>query len=282
MANIDHVGQPGFSEQFRGFLNTQDICEKLELDEFSTFKFPEIKFTKDLEDDLKALQHPRNSVLGKRMESFFSIAIKHSDRYRMLASNIQIIEEKQTLGELDFLVYDNMLRKPLHVELVYKLYVYDASFNHELERWIGPNRRDSFSKKLDKLRSRQFPLLFKPETQRYLQDHDLKPGDIDQQLCFKAQLYLPKKKKLEYTNADAKSFDGSWLGLDEFRDMDWKRHLFFSPKKKLWSSDPAFNSSWKTYSEIIHEIESFLDKNKSPLIWMKTKTSYIRFFIVWW
>jgi uncharacterized protein len=270
-------------EQFKGFLATPDIFPPHSNPKIETFNFPEIQITKTLERDLQKLEHPRNSVLGKRMESFFEIAIRHSDNYEPISSNIQIIQDKRTLGELDFLVLDKVRSQALHVELVYKFYVYDRTISPELNRWIGPNRKDSFSEKLNKLVIRQFPLLYNPETIKYLANLSLKAEDIEQKLCFKAQLFLPEPETLnnqKLVNPDC--YTGKCLKLTEFKNLNLRENLFHSPKKKDWSSFPAHNQEWYTFQEILEQIKIFFEREKSPLIWMKTRNSYESFFLVWW
>ena len=267
--------------QFQGFVETPDIFTASKND-LKVFTFPKVSISEKLILDLMKIDHPRNSVLGKRMESFFEIAIDHSERYDLMAANIQIIQEKQTHGELDFLVFDKENSRPLHVELVYKLYVYDPSFPKEIEKWIGPNRRDSLLQKQDKLRTKQFPLLHKPETEAYLSKMNLSADEIEQQLCFKAQLYTPVNYKPDNETVNLNGLRGHWYRYEDFLNMNWQENQFFSPKKKYWSCDPKDNSNWISYSELLNEIEFLFEKKKAPLIWMKTKSGYHRFFIVWW
>lgn len=269
--------------QFKGFLLTPEILPRNDNSYLKSFEFPEIEITDALLEDLKKLDHPRISILGKRMESFFEIAIKYCNRYDLIASNIQIIEDKRTIGELDFLVYDKERSKFLHIELVYKLYVYDPTLSPEVDKWIGPNRRDSFSEKTDKLRTRQFPLLYRPETLTYLHDLNLNPEDIEQQLCFKAQLFLPENLDAHQSNLiSSNCFVGKWFSFHDFQNAGWENNLFFSPQKKDWSSHPKSNSRWYGYDEILNKIQLLFEKKKAPLVWMKTEDSFHRFFIVWW
>ncbi|MBT8295316.1 MAG: DUF1853 family protein [Gramella sp.] len=270
------------TDQFQGFLKTADIFNNEQSFEFKTFEFPDINITSELRSDLEKIDHPRNSVMGKRMESFFEIAIKHSDRYELLASNIQIIENKNTLGELDLLLFDHQTSKPLHVELVYKLYVYDQAFPSEIQRWIGPNRKDSFSEKLKKLREKQFPLLYRSETFKYLDSLDIDIENTEQQLCFKSQLFTPENLDLNDQVINLESHTGAWYSYEEFLKKPWQDHLFNSPEKKNWSCDPTKNHNWFSYHDLLDTVQILFEKNKAPLIWMKTDTSFQRFFIVWW
>ncbi|MCG9971711.1 DUF1853 family protein [Christiangramia crocea] len=270
-------------DQFTGFLSTTSLLPKENLTGFQSFDFPDVQITDRLKKDLERIDHPRNSVLGKRMESFFEIAINHSERYRLIDSNIQIIENKQTLGEIDFLVYDEQYEKPLHVELVYKLYIYDENLAPEINRWIGPNRKDSFSEKLDKLKNRQFPILFKPETLKYLKNLGLQQEEIEQQICFKAKLFTPAGFQDPRTaEINTECYSGKWFNFTEFSRFKGQDNLFFSPPKRSWSASPESNKEWFTHSEMIKTIETLFEKQKSPLIWMKTKTAYQSFFVVWW
>lgn len=269
--------------QFEGFLKTPDIFPDNSQAPFPLFEFPDLEATTCTLSDLEQLQHPRNSVLGKRMESFFEIAIKHSERYKIVASNLQIIEKKRTLGEIDFLLFDKIKSRPVHVELVYKLYIYEPELPAEMDRWIGPNRKDSLSAKLEKLRSGQFPLLYRPETLEYLKGLDLKPEEVEQQLCFKAKLFTPEGFEISGNlPVNTESFTGNWFRYPEFLKQPWQNNLFMSPAKKDWSAQASSGSEWLPHSQIINKINILFERKKSPLIWMKTPEAYKSFFVVSW
>lgn len=259
--------------QFKGFLETPDI-RKIYSSAIPVFEFPEVRITAELIAALEKIAHPRNSVLGKRMESFFEISIQFSDRYDLIASNIQVNQNKITQGELDFLVYDRLKDQPLHVELVYKIYILDPEAGQEEEMLIGPNRKDSFLEKMQKITNNQLPLLSHPETQKYLDKFGLDPGDMEQQICFKAQLYS--------NGSDVNYHNGTYLSLQEFQELEKKEASFYAPKKNLWSAMPEFCKRWHSFAEILEEIDQLFQKKKSPLIWMKSANGYSRFFVVWW
>ncbi|MDX1761888.1 MAG: DUF1853 family protein, partial [Christiangramia sp.] len=106
--------------------------------------------------------------------------------------------------------------------------------------------------------------------------------DIEQQLCFKAQLFLPDSQNNWKPRINEDCLKGKWFRFKEFEDLNLQENHFYCPKKKYWSCDPACNSQWISYSELLEEIDFLFDKKRSPLVWMKTKTSYLSFFIVWW
>jgi len=259
--------------QFSGFLNTPDIrtnCKK----GIPVFEFPVVSITKELVNDLDGLIHPRNSVLGKRMESFFELAIKHTRRYKLIASNIQIIENKVTLGELDFILYDKDCNKPIHVELVYKIYIKDPLLGAQQKMLIGPNRKDSFYEKLEKINSRQLPLLDHHATRKVLKQYHLEAEEIEQQICFKAQVYS--------NDINDTTHSGTYIGLEEFAILEDTGARFYAPKKNVWSTSPENCTVWIDFHEALKEIKELFKVKKSPLIWMNKQNVYSAFFVVWW
>lgn len=114
-------------EQFLGFYNTPNLFEKL--NEIKQFEFEPIQID-TLEYNLKI---EKKLPLGKRVEYFFEYYINQTKRYKLLYKNIQVLKEKETLGELDFILYDEKEEKYLHTELVYKYYLYDESFENEID-----------------------------------------------------------------------------------------------------------------------------------------------------
>ncbi|MDT0678071.1 DUF1853 family protein [Autumnicola musiva] len=267
-------------QQFKGFLSTPPLWKKDELFGIKQFKLPEGYL---LPEALQNLYSP-HSILGKRMESFFEHFINQTRDYDLLASNIQINREKLTIGEIDFLLKQLSNKKLLHVELVYKFYVYDPSFKEELQRWIGPNRKDSLLQKIEKLRKKQFPLLFKNETKDFLQSIPLDPNYVEQEACFRANLFLPKKwSRQSISLVNKECICGYWISNEDFQAEEYKHALFYSPKKQNWPLNPRYNNIWFSFSEIRTQINFFLKKKRAPLIWMKkNKEEYERFFVVWW
>ncbi|MDT0643978.1 DUF1853 family protein [Zunongwangia sp. F363] len=267
-------------KQFKGFLSTPPLWDNGNFLGLKQFNLPVAEIPQEILQNL----HSSRSILGKRVENFFEFLINNTSRYKVLLSNIQIHQEKIKLGEIDFLLKDLQEEKPYHIELVYKFYVYDPSFEDELHRWIGPNRRDSLLQKVQKLRERQFPLLFRPETGNLLKSAKLKAGNIHQQVCFKANLFLPKQfnyKKIAHLNKAC--IAGYWINFDAFKGEEYEKHKFYSPKKQDWPVNPSYGRTWVTYEQIQLQIASFISREKAPLVWMKKgDETYERFFVVWW
>lgn len=247
---------------------------------FKTFDFSLLK----KENTISELEIPPNLVLGKRAELFFAEAIKQSSHYQLIAHNLQVIQHKKTFGEFDFFLKEEVRNLPIHLELVYKFYVYDPNFESELDRWIGPNRKDTLLRKIERLKNHQLPLLYKKESDFILKKYNLQPEKIEQQVCFLANLFVPKnmlQEKFNYINPSA--IVGYWLKKYEFNEAGYGSYSFYSPKKPNWPVDPQFNNNWKSFEAILEEVNFLFQHQKAAFLWMKKdKHTYERFFVVWW
>ena len=264
--------------QFLGFINTPSLFKELDgltqieldINEINEFDFSKLNITEKL-------------PLGKRIERFFEFYINQSANYELIKSNIQIIHDKETLGELDFLIYDKKNQKYFHIEHIYKYYLYDISFKNEIDRFIGPNRDDSFAKKIKKLKNKQLPLLYKNETQKYLDGIDI--NNIEQKVCFKGNIYVPLNllgKEIPIVNNAC--IKGFYIDYKEFVNQKHFREFeYFLPSRNDWVSDCSSNQIWKSFDEVISEIELLLSYKKSSLVWLKDRKNKSQsFFVTWW
>jgi len=230
--------------------------------QYTSFKKPEIR-------------------LGKRVEQFVFFHFLQDKSIKLLAKNIQIQNGKTTVGEIDCLFTKN--EKPIHVEIIYKFYLYDQSVgNTEAEHWIGPNRRDSLFQKLTKLKEKQLPLLFNPHTKQYLNSLNLKAEKILQKIIFKAQLFVPLVDfKYYFPIVNNNCIQGFYIRFHEL--SKYKNCKFYIPSKVNWLREIQNNIRWLTISKFEEKIQLFLTVKSSPLCWLKKPNGEThKFFIVWW
>jgi len=224
-----------------------------------------------------------NIRLGKQIERVFSALIQNSSNYTIIKENVQIIDDKITIGEVDFIIKNNETNVISHLEIVYKFYLYDPNQSSiELEKWIGPNRKDSFIEKFNKLKSKQFPLLYKLKTADVLNDLDIK--SLQQKLCFMASLFVPfSRLNKPFPLINNAAIIGYWLTYNDFKVQIKSNAQYYLPKKHEWGIAPKDNSEWYSFSEISLKIEESLNRQFSPLCWIKTsELTYEQCFIVWW
>ena len=113
--------ETNLQRQYNGFINTEVLFDKTyETLNFFALNKSHLHYTALPE----AFYMPQNIRLGQRMEYFMEAALKDSD-YEILAKNLQIIYQKKTLGEIDFIVKNRSDNSIFQVEMVYKFYLFD-------------------------------------------------------------------------------------------------------------------------------------------------------------
>jgi hypothetical protein len=224
----------------------------------------------------------KNQRLGKLVEEFVFNQLQQEDSVYWICDNLQIQNGKQTVGEIDALYYEE--NQPVHLEIVYKYYLYDAieNYNQPLAYWIGPNRKDSLLYKLDKLHTKQLPLLYNELTKPYLKTYDLDIKTIEQQLCFKAQLFLPyHNRTIDISPLNPDCIAGFYIAFSKieiFVNLE-----FYIPKKLDWLVVPYQNVTWMTYTSVLTTIESEINNKRSPLVWLRHRdTELTKCFITFW
>ena len=265
-----------FTDTLQHFINAPDLKINSEKYPFENFEFLDERLSET------EFQFPKNSVLGMQAEACFEGYIKQSNIFELLIANLQITDDKETIGELDYIVKDLIKKEIIHIELACKFYLYDVNAGViEEEKWIGPNRKDRLSDKLGKIKMKQFPLLRKTETIKKLEELEVEIP-TSQELCLKAFLFLPKKMK---SNTLATNFAncvvGHWIKHKEFNEED-KTALYAIPNKKEWLLPIEKIKTSRSFSEIQKLINLQIQNKKSPLIYKKTPDKLERFFVVWW
>ena len=275
-----------FTYQYEGFLKAQDIRAIP-----SQGIFPPLTTHSSALPTETRLNIWQNSisprlVLGKRVEHFMAYYLENHSPYKILTQNIQVFNEKTTIGELDFLIQERRTQQVIHLEQVYKFYLYvpNASLPSG-DPWIGPNYKDSFQQKMDKLTQKQFPLLDQTQTKKALEYLQLDLSSIQQHLSFKAALFLPFNKVVDsFKTINNNCIEGLWMRLEDFeQNTAFRKAQFFLPEKQDWGVHPKYNPTWFSYASILAKIQASLAQKRAPLCWIKTaEKKYQKFFVVWW
>ncbi len=261
-------------KRYEGFLKTPFLWQNKAVFNLNQFEIESAisKINIQVDDNLR---------LGKYIERFVSFELAQKTNTSVLAENIQIQENKITLGELDCLLIKN--EQPIHLEIIYKFYLYDTSVGtSEVEHFIGPNRKDSLIEKLVKLKEKQLPLLYSKSCKPYLEKLNLHAKNISQQVYFKAQLFLPynnQNTQLKTLNNDCiVGFYVTKNELDNFEDCK-----FYIPNKKDWLLKPHTNITWQNFNTFKTIALDYFDSKFSALCWIKFKNGPIKkMFLVWW
>ncbi len=260
--------------RIRSILNAKSLDTSITGVDLFDLSFLELK--KDLE-----IRLPQNLRLGHLVEKIVAEAIRISSNYDLLYENVQVIEDKETVGEIDFIIREHASGQVIHLELAYKFYLFDPSVSdNQIECWIGPNRRDTLAGKLDKLQKKQFPLLYRKSMQERLVD--LAFDELCQKLCFLVSLYLPYECKGQKRPINSLAVKGYYLRLETFQALHISSNKYYLPAKREWGMEPSEGEQWHSFEEVEQEILASLKEKRAPLCWQKRKEIYAEFFVVWW
>jgi hypothetical protein len=260
-------------KRFNGFRNTPFLWKE-EFDGLNMFNQTK------LSPDASLVNFSTDKRLGHLVEEFVAFELNEDISIEILRTKAQIVHQKRTVGELDCLLKRN--NEAVHLEIIYKIYLYDPSISGELERWTGPNRNDSLVKKLSKLKDQQLPLLHHSGTKSLLGELNIDVEEVKQVVLFKAQLFVPLDN-LEQTfpqiNNDCVS--GFYIRRQELDQFS--NHKFHIPAKLDWLVEPHEDVQWDSNEDFQEKVEKLLKQKKSPLCWMKSSEGTLqKFFIVWW
>lgn len=115
----------------------------------------------------------KSTALGIYFESLWQFYFSHHPEYEIIAQNLQIIIDKQTLGELDLVVKHVHTKQVTHIELSTKFYMNIANNTTltPLDCWYGPNLADNLDIKYHKTLSHQLPFVQQSPVLDYLNSH---------------------------------------------------------------------------------------------------------------
>ncbi len=270
---MSHKSDP-FQAQFSGFFNTPHLF------------FSEIKtmqpFVLQLDKSFLFNKEVRSNIrLGQRVEQFVFEELKQFEDITILAENIQIQENvKHTIGELDCLFLNKT--QPVHLEIQFKYYLFDDSLGDtEIECLIGPMRRDSLIQKLNKLKNKQLPLLYNKSTKPLLERLQLQAETIQQQIYFKAQIFVPYGSNLSFKTLNNDCIYGFYFNYKEL--PKFKDCKFYNPQKVDWLLDLDTYVDWLTFEQIKPQLAIYQSENYSPLLWLKFPNGEMtKCFVVAW
>ena len=201
--------------------------------------------------------------------------------YKVLAQNLQVIANKSTLGELDFII-ENQTGERIHLEMVYKFYLYRPELEGNwIKRLIGQNAKDALTAKIKKLSTHQFPMLRHPETEKMLHAIDILPTSLKQQLSFKAQVYIPLGLKLQHLKIPHHLIAGYYYTLDQLLQLKDEETTFYIPSKNYWVCAPT-SVQRLSFNHFFDSAKIRLTQSRSFKFWIFKPSGVLSAFATWW
>lgn len=108
--------------------------------------------------------------LGHLYEDALELLIRESGRFELLAKNLQVFDALgRTIGEMDFVLRDRESDEVYQLELAVKFYL-SVLLPDGTEEYPGPDPRDNWINKLERMRSRQLQLSKRDEARSLLKE----------------------------------------------------------------------------------------------------------------
>lgn len=261
-----------------GFYSTSPLWMNTQFG-IQQFEFPQLQL-----QDFEPNSINERLRLGHQMESVFEQLISSSEDWEIIAKNVLVDRSKIRLGELDFIARNSETNQVYHIELAYKFYIVNPEISEPIHRLMGPNKRDIFFTKLDKLKEKQFPLLYAPELNDRLQELQVKPDAVKQQVCFKTQLFVPfEDTSVSIRPLNKNCVEGKWIRFNDFNTKAFKTCKYYIPFKREWVIAPSLNRKYMSHYNTLLEINLRMLKESAPMLWMKKSDGTVeKLFVVWW
>lgn len=165
---------------------------------------------------IKHLVNLKNRRLGSIFEGLISYWLIISPNFKELYQNIQLIEDKHTYGEIDFIIKEISTDKVIHLEVAVKFYLGCKPYEDPY-RWFGTNTKDQLGKKIAHLKTHQTQLSssYPDKLKKYV------VHTIDAKHCFvKGRLFYPEDSNIPPQNLSLvdNHLRGRWSYVDKVSD----------------------------------------------------------------
>ena len=216
--------------------------------------------------------------LGVYFEQLWHHLVRSNPSYDLIRCNQQVIINKHTLGEFDSIVQSHDSKEMVHCELAVKFYLQIGS-GYQMSDWVGPNLRDRFDRKFQRLLSHQLSLSRKAEVKDWLRQEQLV---IDQTaLLTRGRLFYAMdhflKQNFEHPEeVVANRLKGFWATHEEFElyrqqsDYEW-----YQLPRMYWLSDLTAND----YPQV-KQLGYLNQEQLATVVAMKNGHEVVRGFVV--
>ena len=180
--------------------------------------------------------------IGIYFEQLIGFYFKYYPRFDLLQQNLQVQGKQKTLGEFDFIVFDKTNKDYLHIETAVKFYLgsHDSSQlannvkQYNWHEWVGPNKKDSLSLKMDSMLNKQLRLSKTDEAGEQLQALGITVKDLQPRLLLRGRFFCHNNSTPHFANTLACQFE--WHKINAFREQKDNKETYCILPRTFWLS----------------------------------------------
>ena len=189
---------------------------------------------------LDVIADEKDKRLGKYFETLWDYYFQCSSRFTVLRRNLQVHHRQRTLGELDFIVHDEVLQKNIHIEMAIKFYL-GVGDTASMANWHGPGKQDRLDIKMKNLIDKQSVFSRHTVVVQQLLEEDIQ---IDQcAVIMKGRLFYPHRRGEPYIapeSSDPSHLKSYWY---RYSDYSFCEHCRYMPLVRSgWMASQAFEA----------------------------------------
>ena len=179
--------------------------------------------------------------IGIYFEQLLGFYFSHYPRFELLNQNLQVQGAKRTLGEFDFIIRDKKNGMYFHIESAVKFYL--GGFESDLltnnielynwHQWIGPNKKDSLSLKINSMLSKQLQLSQTPEGHKLLTDQNIPADQLQTRLLLRGRFFAANNQASPLFS-HPQTCQHHWHRINAFINQPATKHHYLIVPKTYW------------------------------------------------
>ena len=160
--------------------------------------------------------------LGIYFEVLWQYILEQNDRFDLIACNLPVRSDGETLGEFDFIYYCRQRQQYYHLETAVKFYLgipHMRGGSTSWDCWIGPGGKDRLDLKLNKMLHRQSQLSKTPQGASVIAELGI--TQVHPAICLKGYFFYPLTQLCNAPKqAGNKHLTGYWLRISELQQLN--------------------------------------------------------------